>query len=84
MMKKRKECLVVEMEEEKKLWDKLNPYFIDRKWNKPEGYQDNPKYTSVNQMRDVKRRNERIEVELTAEVLDLKIASNDPGVGYVK
>jgi|LauGreDrversion4_2_1035121.scaffolds.fasta_scaffold123713_2 hypothetical protein len=44
MIKKRKEALFNEMEEEKKLWEKLNPYFIDRKLFKPPGYTENPKY----------------------------------------
>ena len=47
MLRKRKEALVNEMEEEKKLWDQLNPYFIDRKWFKPPGYTENPPHNSV-------------------------------------
>ncbi len=56
MIKKRKEALFNEMEEEKKLWDKLNPYFIDRKWFKPPGYTENPKYSSIQEVKDEKRR----------------------------
>lgn len=67
MLQKRKEGVVEEMEEEKKLWDKANPYFVERRWLKPEGYCEAPLYTSVNQIRKEKRRNERILHGLTAE-----------------
>ena len=48
MMNKRKEGACEEAEKERDLWDKANPYFIDRKYIKPEGYVDQPLYTSVN------------------------------------
>lgn len=83
MLRKRKEALVNEMEEEKKLWDDLNPYFIDRKWFKPPGYTENPAHNSVGQLKAAKRLNERIEMGLTAEPLDMKDSSKDPGVQYV-
>jgi hypothetical protein len=48
MMNKRKEGACEEAAQERDLWDKANPYFIDRKYIKPEGYVDSPLYTSVN------------------------------------
>jgi len=48
MFSKRKHGVVEEMEEEGKLWEKANPYFIERRYLKPEGYCEAPLYTSVN------------------------------------
>ena len=42
MISKRKEGLVDEMVKERELWDKVNPYWVDRKYIKPEGYQESP------------------------------------------
>ena len=38
MLKKRKEGVVDEMEQERLLWEKANPYYVERRWLKPEGY----------------------------------------------
>lgn len=44
MLQKRKEGIVDDMVKERELWDKANPYWVDRKFIKPEGYQESPKY----------------------------------------
>jgi hypothetical protein len=82
MLKKRKEGLNDEMEQERLLWEKVNPYFVDRKWLKPEGYQETPLYTSVSQMLRDKRRNARIKGGLTAEPKDIK-GSHEPTTAYI-
>lgn len=35
------------MDEERKRWEKVNPYFIDRHYVKPEGFVEAPLYTSI-------------------------------------
>jgi len=52
---------------ERELWDKANPYWVDRKYIKPEGYTDHPLYQSIKQIKKDKRRNERLTAGLTAE-----------------
>ncbi len=42
MLRKRKSAIVKLIEAEQKLWEEANPYFIERKWLKPEGYTENP------------------------------------------
>ena len=84
MLRKRKDGVVEEMEQERLQWEKANPYFVDRKWLKPEGYQEAPLYTSVNHIRRDKRRNARIKGGLTAETVEIRDDKRDPGVSYVK
>ena len=84
MMQKRREGLVDEIVKERELWDSANPYWIDRKYIKPEGYTDNPLYQSIKQVKKEKRRNERLIAGLTAETQFITDNSKDPGVTYVK
>jgi hypothetical protein len=44
MISKRKEGAVEEAAKERELWDRANPYFVDRKYIKPEGYVESPLY----------------------------------------
>jgi hypothetical protein len=44
MLNKRKEGIVDDIQKERELWDKVNPYWVDRKFIKPEGYTENPLY----------------------------------------
>jgi hypothetical protein len=83
MMNKRKEGACEEAAKERDLWDKANPYFIDRKYIKPEGYVDSPLYTSVNQIRKEKRKNERVVAGLTVKPTYQKDPSNDPTTAFV-
>lgn len=83
-MQKRREGLVDDIVKERELWDSVNPYWIDRKYIKPEGYTDNPLYQSIKQVKKEKRRNERLNAGLTAETQFITDNSKDPGVTYVK
>ena len=47
MMQKRKEGLVDDIVKERELWEKANPYWIDRKYIIPEGYTEHPLYQSI-------------------------------------
>lgn len=84
MLQKRQEGLVDEIVKEREVWDKANPYWIDRKYIKPEGYTETPLYQSIKQLKKEKRRNERLGVGLTAETCHIKDTSKDPGVTFVK
>ena len=72
------------MQEEQRLWDEANPYFVDRKLIKPEGYTEAPLFKSTKEIKHVKKRNERILVGLTAEPIDIKDHEQDPGLGFIK
>ncbi len=84
MLQKRKEGLVDDIIKERELWDKANPYWVDRKFIKPEGYQESPPYQSIKQIKKDKRRNERLNGGLTADTQYITDKSKDPGVTYVK
>ena len=78
MIHKRKEGACEEAAQERELWDKANPYFIDRKYIKPEGYVELPLYTSVNQIRKYKKKHDRAKGGLTEKPVYQKDPSNDP------
>jgi len=84
MLRKRKEGVVDEMEQERQLWEKANPYFVERRWLKPEGYTEAPVYASVGEVKREKRRNARIKGGLTADNVDIKDDKHDPTTQYVK
>ena len=71
------------MENERQLWDDANPYYVNYREIKPEGYCEAPLYTSVNQIRKAKRRNERVQQGLTADPSYQKDSKKDPGIGYI-
>ena len=84
MMNKRKEGACEEAAQERELWDKANPYFIDRKYIKPEGYVDSPLYTSVNQIRKEKKKLDRAKAGLTEKPVFQKDGSQDPTTAFIK
>ena len=84
MLNKRKEGACEDAAKERELWDKANPYFVDRVYIKPEGYVDQPIYTSVNQIRKEKKKWDRLKAGLTEKPVYQKDSSNDPTVAHVK
>ena len=83
MQQKRKDEVVDEMEQERVLWEKANPYFIDRVYVKPEGYCETPLYTSVNQARKANRQKQREEWGLTCKPVFHKDLSKDPSLKFI-
>jgi hypothetical protein len=83
MLNKRKEGACEEAAHERDLWDKANPYFVDRKYIKPEGYVDSPLYTSVNQLRKEKKKLDRAKAGLTVKPV-YQQQNDAPTTAFVK
>lgn len=83
MQQKKKDGASDDMIKEGVLWDKANPYWIDRVYVKPEGYVETPLYTSVNQARKADRQKQREEWGLTCKPVFLTDSSKDPNLKFI-